>query len=371
MSGKATKLTSASGKRVEGAARAANGGTASANGGKAPAKKKGRKGPVVFWTMLILAVLLYIGYRATIKPPKIGEDPQIDNTQQENNDTQNNDTEGDEPAVVVPEDPSLDRKDGFYTFLIVGTDKAGANTDVLMVASFDTVNKEANIVNIPRDTLVNVSRKVKKINAAYSVGGMDNLLEEVSTLIGFEPDCYLMVDLEGFVALVDFIDGVDFDVPVNMSYDDPTQDLHIHYEKGLQHLEGQEALEVVRFRHNNDGTGYLRQDLDRIQTTQHLLSTVAKKMLTPATLLKINSLVEIAEENVETDLQFGEMLWIAKEALGVNAEAGIQFHTLSEQSTMYQGLSYVYVEEESALELINSTINPYTADITDLDVIQP
>jgi anionic cell wall polymer biosynthesis LytR-Cps2A-Psr (LCP) family protein len=180
-----------------------------------------------------------------------------------------------------------------------------------------------------------------------------------------------MVDLKGFVALVDFIDGVDFDVPVNMNYDDPTQDLSIHFEKGMQHLEGQEALEVVRFRHNNDGTGYLRQDLDRIQTTQKLIKTVAKKMITPKTLFKLNDLVEIAEENVDTDLKFGELLWIAQEALGVDTEEGIHFYTLSEKSSMYQGLSYVFVDENEALELINSTINPYTTDITDLDVIDP
>jgi hypothetical protein len=65
------------------------------------------------------------------------------------------------------------------------------------------------------------------------------------------------------------------------------------------------------------------------------------------------------------------MLWIAQEALGVDSVEGIHFNTLSEKSSMYQGLSYVFVDEKEALELINSTINPYTADITDLDVIDP
>ena len=66
--------------------------------------------------------------------------------------------------------PAIVRKDNFYTFLVIGKDKVGKNTDVLMVGSYDAKNVQANIVNIPRDTMVNVSRKVKKINAAYAYG---------------------------------------------------------------------------------------------------------------------------------------------------------------------------------------------------------
>ena len=71
-------------------------------------------------------------------------------------------------------------------------------------------------------------------------------------MLGIPVDFYVSVDLKGFIALIDQIDGVDFDVPEDMDYDDPYQDLHIHFKAGLQHLSGQQSMEVVRFRHNSD-----------------------------------------------------------------------------------------------------------------------
>lgn len=349
------------------------------NGNKVPkkARNKGRRVAfvIVFWAIIILTAFIYVSYKLTVKPPEITPDEYLPTPSAHigDDESENNNSTPKPDNTTKPDNskPRLERKKDFYTFLIIGTDKVGANTDVLMVASFDAANKQAHVINIPRDTIVNVSRKVKKINAAYANGGIDNLKEEISTLIGFKPDFYMLVDLKGFVNLVDAVGGVEFYVPIDMDYDDPSQNLSIHYKKGLQPLDGKSALEVVRFRHNNDGSGYPREDLDRIQTTQKLLAAIAKKMVNLKTLLKINELVDIAVDNLTTDLQTGEMLWFAKEALGIDTETGLHFYTFAEQSCMYKGLSYVYAEEEEALALINSSINPYTTDITDLDLIKP
>lgn len=340
---------------------------------------KGKKSQVavavVFWTVLILATLLYITYKLTIKPPVITPIPTPTSTPKvdgrENSEDIENTQDPTNTTEPSSEAPTLSRKEKFYTFLVIGKDKVGKNTDVLMVGSYDAKNLQANIVSIPRDTIVNVSRKVKKINAAYAYGGIENLKEEVSLLIGFKPDFYILVELDGFVTLVDAIGGVEFNIPIDMNYDDPNQGLSIHHKKGLKQLDGQAALEVVRFRQNNDGTGYPRQDLDRIQTSQNLIAAVVKKMVNLKTLLKITELVDIAKENLDTDLKAGEMLWLAKEALKIEVETGLHFYTYSDKTFMYKGLSYVYAEEDEALELINSTINPYTTDITNLDLIQP
>ena len=88
-------------------------------------------------------------------------------------------------------------------------------------------------------------------------------------------DYTVCVDLQGFVALVDAIDGVPFDVPIDMNYEDPYQDLYIHIPKGYQTLSGTNALKVVRFRE-----GYASQDIGRMETQQKFLKAVAKKMLT-------------------------------------------------------------------------------------------
>lgn len=120
-----------------------------------------------------------------------------------------------------------EREDGIYNVLVVGTDKVGLNTDTILVMSLDSINNRANVMSIPRDTMSNVSRTVKKINAAYSIGAkngkgnIDNLKKEVSYLLGFEVDNYVVVNLSAFEEIIDAIGGVTIDVPRNMNYDDP------------------------------------------------------------------------------------------------------------------------------------------------------
>ncbi len=82
-------------------------------------------------------------------------------------------------------------------------------------------------------------------------------------------DYYVAVDVDGFVALVDELGGIEFDVPVRMSFDDPTQDLHIHYQPGLQHLTGEDVLKVARCRNNSDGPGSYPDNLYGLSGRRH------------------------------------------------------------------------------------------------------
>lgn len=117
-----------------------------------------------------------------------------------------------------------EREDGIYNVLVVGTDKVGLNTDTILVMSLDSINNRANVMSIPRDTMSNVSRNVKKINAAYSIGAkngkgnIDNLKKEVSYLMGFEVDNYVVINLNAFEEIIDAIGGVTIDVPRDMNY---------------------------------------------------------------------------------------------------------------------------------------------------------
>ena len=120
------------------------------------------------------------------------------------------------------------RRDGVSTILLAGTDAGGARTDALILLTLDQEKDRATLVSIPRDTLVNTNWSVKKINAAYSRGGIDGLKKEISKIMGFVPDSYAVINLQAFEELVDAIGGVYYDVPVDMHYDDPTQDLSIH-----------------------------------------------------------------------------------------------------------------------------------------------
>ena len=281
------------------------------------------------------------------------------------------------PQVDVPAVDTLSssdeaaslRKDGFYTILLCGTDDGNGGSDTIMLASVDTENKAINVASIPRDTLVNEDWTVKKINSAYNRGGIEGVEEQVAKIVGFKPDFYVTVDLQGFIELVDAIGGVDFEVPIDMNYDDPAQDLHIHFSAGMQHLNGQQAMEVVRFRHNNDGGGYPLQDLDRIKTQQAFLKAVADKMFSLQSVMKVPEFARIFFEYVDSDLTLGEMIWFGNQALDIGTE-NVSFHTLPGEAKTVYGGSYYVLDEDACLELINSSFNPYREDLTaeDLDI---
>ena len=174
---------------------------------------------------------------------------------------------GDMPTV------SGNRKEGVYTFLLVGTDMDDGNTDTIMVVSYDTKNQDINIMSIPRDTMINEKWDIKKINSIYSRTGnsIDSLANRVQKLIGFKPDFYVKVELEMFVELVDLVDGVEFDVPQDMNYDDDWQDLHIHLKKGVQTLNGKDAMGLVRFRRYSEG------DIKRVEVQQNFIKALIKE----------------------------------------------------------------------------------------------
>ena len=287
----------------------------------------------------------------------------------------------DPSAAQEPENPeddarplsSEERKEHFYTVLMAGLDDENGGSDTNLLMALDAENGTINVVSLPRDTLLNVSWSVKKLNNAYHHGGISQTRTEVSRLLGSPVDYYVTVDLRAFVELVDAIDGVDFDIPVDMDYDDPEQDLHIHFKKGPRHLTGQQALEVVRWRQNNDGTGYATADIGRIGTQQAFLTAVAKQTLQVSNLDKIPEMAEIFSTRVETDLKLANLIWIGEQALSMGSDS-IAFHTLpGDGAGYYKGGSYYVLDPEGVLELIDTYFNPYRRPLTreDMDILVP
>lgn len=182
-------------------------------------------------------------------------------------------------------------------------------TDTIMLCSYDPKTQEASILSIPRDTFVGKNKKnatgSDKINALYQISP-EKTVEAVSKLTGIDIKYYLNIDTEALREVVDSIGGVYFDVPINMDYDDSSQGLHIHLKKGYQLLDGDKAEQVLRFRHNNNGTSYPTEygdnDLGRMRTQRDFLQAVIKKLATPSTLTKVNDFVKIANKNVTTNL---------------------------------------------------------------------
>ena len=259
-----------------------------------------------------------------------------------------------------------ERKPGFYTILVSGVDDGNGGSDTNILVSVDTETGYIYGVSIPRDTKAHINGKNHKINFAYNSGGMELMAQTVSEQLGLPVDYTVLVDLRAFQALVDAIGGVDFYIPVNMDYDDPYQSLSIHFSKGMRHLTGSEALKVVRFRHNNDGSGYGSEDIGRMQTQQDFLKAVAKQTLTVSNLTKLDSFCKISQQYVETDLTVGNLVWLGGEAIGMGAE-NIDFSTLPGEWKS----PYIYLDQAEVLTLINQYLNPYVEDRTaeDLNIL--
>lgn len=324
-----------------------------------------RAGRALYHTIVALSaliVILFVAFRIWVRPPA-DPAPPVASVLPRPAPTDNPDTEEDE-SLVTP--PPLVRKDGFYTFLLAASDQGGGNADTIMVAAYDTVNQQVGVVSIPRDTLVEVpGQSIPKINASYrGEQPAEHLKAVVSDLLGIPVDYYITVNINAFKAIVDAVGGVDFYVPCDMDYDDPLQDLSIHYTQGMYHLDGQQAMEVVRFRHNNDGTGYT--DVGRARTQQQLLTALAKQVLSWSSVSRINQFLNIFATYVRSDLEINNMAWFATQALGLDTANGLSTATLpGDGSVTYQGVAWCYaLEPQETLDIINRLLNPYTTDLT-------
>ena len=178
------------------------------------------------------------------------------------------------------------RKKGCATILVAGTDEGGYRTDSMLLLNIDRTEKAIHLVSIPRDTLIYCEYSVPKINSAYGwagggEAGMQELLLRVSEIIGFEPAGYAVVDLSVFEQLVDLMGGVTFDVPVDMHYSDPTQGLNIDLQAGTQRLNGEQAMQVARFR-----SGYATADLGRRAADCRCLHGAARSACASAVCLR-------------------------------------------------------------------------------------
>lgn len=319
-------------------------------------KQSGSRGERVVVTLLSL-LFLTVAVVATVKYVVRAPEPVTDGEDQQ---TQQDGTAEDSDAIQTISNGRERKSKYCYNILLYGVDNDAGGSDTNMLMRFDAVNKTVDVVSLPRDTLMSNGHK---LNSSYNNGGTEKLRSNIEDMLGVPVDFYVSVDLKGFIALIDQIGGVEFDVPCDMDYDDPYQDLHIHFKAGLQKLNGQQAMEVVRFRHNNDNTGYGgRQDLGRIGTQQAFLKTVAQKLMK---LENVPAMAETFLKYVKTDLTLVNLMWLANQALSMGGTDAISFATLpGDGSGWYKGMSVYALAPEQVLEMTNSMLNPYATDIT-------
>lgn len=325
---------------------------------KSKKKKAGKVFLIILLVLAILAAGAYIAIEYFIDPPEGNQEG----------------LNGVKPGTQVE-----GRKDGVYTFLVAGTDQISNNTDTIMVGSFDTVNGKLNIVSIPRDTLINIQHEVKKANAAYhyahyykdiegsSYYGIDPVKsmrqELVKSMLGFDVDNFVLVNLEACEQVVDAIGGVKFDVPLDMNYDSKRQDLHIHINKGEQTLTGEQFVQVMRFR-----SAYTGGDLDRIEMQHKLLRALADQMLSIGNVPNLTKVAGIVADNMQTDLTAENIIYFVKEFLKLDKE-DIQLMTMPKiEAGNIFGFSYVFTDIDAWIQMVNEYINPWKTDVTTQNV---
>ena len=223
-------------------------------------------------------------------------------------------------ATVVGHDENTKKNLSEIKVLILGvsTDLDSELTDTIMVASYNPNTQKANLLSIPRDSYTgkNTAKATAslKINALYNIEKTpEKTLKAVNEITGLDIKYYVIVKTEALIQLVDAIGGVEFNVPIDMKYDDPTQDLHIDLKAGTQKLDGEKAEQVLRFRHSNPDkiTGqmstypseYGNDDFGRMRTQRDFISALLKQTLKPGNIFKLGEILEIAHKNVETNLE--------------------------------------------------------------------
>ena len=278
-------------------------------------------------------------------------------------------------ATVAGHDENTKKNLTEFKCLILGisTDQENVElTDTIMVASYNPNTQKATLLSIPRDTYTGSNPKrataYEKINALYSRKHRpDETLEAVNEITGLNIEYYVVVKTEALIELVDAIGGVTFNVPIDMDYDDETQDLHIHLEAGEQLLDGDKAEQLLRFRHNNDGTTYPEEygnnDIGRMRTQREFILQAVNQTAKVENIFKLGEILDIAKENVITNIDFNVAKDYIPYVVEFNTEnlitAALPGTTPDWDTT--NGVSiFVYDEEETA-ELIQEIF--YDRDI--------
>lgn len=232
-------------------------------------------------------------------------------------------------------------------------------SDTIMLASYDTKTKTADIISIPRDTYVErdgfVNSANNKINSVYTVKGMEGLKKVVLNITGIEVDKFVTIDYDGVRAAVDAVGGVEVDVPFHMRYTDPYSDppLDINIPAGLQTIDGDNAMEFLRFRKTNYSgySGYSEGDLGRIEAQQGFIKSAIKKALS----FKLPKVVSEVYPYVDTDFTLAEATSLAVSSIGLSTE-NINFHVLPGKSKTINGLSFYIMDTTETKELVYSIL---------------
>jgi len=288
---------------------------------RAPRPKR-RLHPLALWALaFILCLLCYPRVQALLRPDRI-EDP--------------------EGNVVSRRDINI---------LLLGVDERNGDrgrSDTIMLLNYNALTGKLHLMSVPRDTRVRLDKHgYQKINAAYAYGGTGMAKDAVGDLLGLHVDYFLKANFDGFSQVVDALGGVTVDIKTRMSYDDPYQDLHIHFEPGRQRLLGEDALEYVRWR------GDIGSDLARVERQRDFLNAAFRRAVSPLGLLRLPFVLYALDKCIETDVPALMRPGIAA-SVTLSYVMGVETATVPGHVETIGGGSYFVADTKGLHELVRS-----------------
>lgn len=250
--------------------------------------------------------------------------------------------------------------------LVMIKDRHSGLTDSMMVVHYDPVTPAVNLLSIPRDTSVNIDGYTHKINSVYAreddeLSGGKLACKYVSDLTDIKVNKFVVADLDIVRDVVDALDGVDYKVPIRMKYRDKSQDLFINLKRGMQHLNGEQVEQLLRYRHPNTNAKkpknydkyYDGSDLKRTNVQMDFIKVFVKQKASVLNLGKVTQVLDSVYKNVVTNFSRDELL---KTMSRITALGEAKYNTYR-----LHGTGYSYYEYDG--NLLNTKNNKlYDAD---------
>lgn len=265
------------------------------------------------------------------------------------------------PEIVV-DVPEWEGKERVNILILGGDareaqDKDLARSDSMMVASIDPITKEAHLFSVLRDTWTDIEGYGQgRINTAITLGGAPLAMKTIGDLLGLEIQYFVYTDFEGFKALVDSIGGVYYTVEKNMKYTDNADKnrYDIDLKEGYQLLDGDKALQYVRFRHD------AMSDYTRTERQRNFIMTVVKEMQSAKNLIRMKSILEDVSPYIDTNMEVSDMLKLAKLGYGIKIGDSAQIPPFDYLREVTKGGAQVisYTSKDDIQHFVKEVLTP-------------
>ncbi|HYE78016.1 MAG TPA: LCP family protein, partial [bacterium] len=264
-------------------------------------------------------------------------------------------------------------------YVLTGIDEVDfmGRTDTIMVAYIDFSRDQLKILSVPRDTVVPFGKNFQKINNAAGWvpddpkttqrEDLDNMDQVLSDFLTVPIDNIVAVNYDGFREIIDVLGGVTVNIEKHMDYDDRRGNLHIHFDPGIQHLDGQKTLEYARYRKDAEG------DFARIRRQQGLIKELKRQKLNVALVPKIPALIPAVQKAVQTQhpLTFDQTKALAAWTIGLDREK-ITFATIPTDIDLNGRLgSFLIPRYDETRDLLSLYFSPEPLDFVGPPIPEP